>query len=114
MGSCEVCIASVAFPLPSSLLDRPRFQLVVQLRGGRPDYGFPFGVHMAFPLAQAARALANDYRFQASQVQSLIDVNACITNLGFVDHTNFIPEGSSHNMKTFKGPGGMLRMHYLP
>ena len=44
---------------------------------------------MAFPLAQAARALANDYRIQASQVQSLIDVNGCITNLGFVDHTNF-------------------------
>ena len=44
---------------------------------------------MAFPLAQAARALANDYRTQASQVQSLIDVNGCITNLGFVDSTNF-------------------------
>ena len=44
---------------------------------------------MAFPLAQAARALANDYRTQASQIQSLIDVNGCITNLGFVDHQNF-------------------------
>ena len=44
---------------------------------------------MAFPLAQAARALANDYRTQASQIQSLIDVNGCITNLGFVDHLNF-------------------------
>ena len=44
---------------------------------------------MAFPLAQAARALANDYRTQASQIQSLIDVNGCITNFGFVDHTNF-------------------------
>ena len=27
---------------------------------------------MAFPLAQAARALANDYRTQASQIQSLM------------------------------------------
>ena len=44
---------------------------------------------MAFPLAQAARALANDHRTQASQIQSLIDVNGCITNLGFVDHLNF-------------------------
>ena len=44
---------------------------------------------MAFPLAQAARALANDYRQQASQIQSLIDANGCITNLGFVDLTNF-------------------------
>ena len=44
---------------------------------------------MAFPLAQAARALANDYRTQASQIQSLIDINGCITNLGFVDHTNY-------------------------
>ena len=44
---------------------------------------------MAFPLAQAARALANDYRIQASQIQSLIDVNGSIANLGFVDHTNF-------------------------
>ena len=44
---------------------------------------------MAFPLAQAARALANDYRTQASQIQSLIDVNGGITNLDFVDHTNF-------------------------
>ena len=44
---------------------------------------------MAFPLAQAARALANDYRTQASQIQSLIDVNGCITNLGFVDHQNY-------------------------
>ena len=43
---------------------------------------------MAFPLAQAARALANDYRTQASQIQS-IDVNGCITNLGLVDITNF-------------------------
>ena len=44
---------------------------------------------MAFSLAQAARALANDYRQQASQIQSLIDANGCITNLGFVDLTNF-------------------------
>ena len=44
---------------------------------------------MAFPLAQAARALANDYRQQASQIQSLIDANGSITNLGFVDLTNF-------------------------
>ena len=44
---------------------------------------------MAFPLAQAARALANDYRTQASQIQAMIDVNGCITNLGFVDLTNF-------------------------
>ena len=44
---------------------------------------------MAFPLAQAARALANDYRTQASQIQAMIDVNACITTLGFVDLTNF-------------------------
>ena len=44
---------------------------------------------MAFPLAQAARTLANDYRTQASQIQSLIDANGSITNLGFVDHMNF-------------------------
>ena len=44
---------------------------------------------MAFPLAQAARALADDYRQQASQIQSLIDANGCVTNLGFVDLTNF-------------------------
>ena len=44
---------------------------------------------MAFPLAQAARALANDYRQQASQIQSLINANGCITNLGFVDLTNY-------------------------
>ena len=44
---------------------------------------------MAFPLEQAARALANDYRTQASQIQSLIDVNGCTTNLGFVDLTNY-------------------------
>ena len=44
---------------------------------------------MAFPLAQAARALANDYRMQASQIQSLIDVNGCISNLGFTDLTNY-------------------------
>ena len=44
---------------------------------------------MALPLAQAARALANDYRQQASQIQSLIDANGFITNLGFVDRTTF-------------------------
>ena len=44
---------------------------------------------MAFPLAQAARALANDDRQQASQIQSLINANGCITNLGFVDLTNY-------------------------
>ena len=44
---------------------------------------------MAFPLVQAARALANDYRQQASQIQSLINANGCITNLGFVDLTNY-------------------------
>ena len=44
---------------------------------------------MAFPLAQAARALANDYRTQASQIQSVIDANGSITNLGFVDPMNF-------------------------
>ena len=44
---------------------------------------------MAFPLAQAARALANDYRMQACQIQSMIEVNGCITSLGFVDSTNF-------------------------
>ena len=44
---------------------------------------------MALPLAQAARALANDYRQQASQIQSLIDANGFITNLVFVERTNF-------------------------
>ena len=33
--------------------------------------------------------MPNDYRQQASQIQSLIDANGCITNLGFVDLTNF-------------------------
>ena len=44
---------------------------------------------MASPLAQAARTLANDYRQQASQLQSLINANGCTTNLGFVDPTNY-------------------------
>ena len=44
---------------------------------------------MAFPLAQAARTLANDYRQQASQIQSMINANGCTTNLGFVDFTNY-------------------------
>ena len=44
---------------------------------------------MASPLSQAARSLANDYRTQASQIQSVIDANGSITNLGFVDPMNF-------------------------
>ena len=44
---------------------------------------------MAFPLAQAARSLANDYRTQASQIQLVIDVNGSITNLGYENPTNF-------------------------
>ena len=44
---------------------------------------------MAFPLAQAARSLANEYRDRASQIQSLIDANGSITNQGYVDHMNF-------------------------
>ena len=44
---------------------------------------------MALPLARAARALADNFRQQASQIQTLIDSNGFITALGFVDRTNF-------------------------
>ena len=56
---------------------------------GNAGLRYPLRVCMASPLAQAARSLANDYRTQASQIQSVIDVNGSITNLGFVDPMNF-------------------------
>ena len=47
---------------------------------------------MAFPLTRAARALADEYRPQAAQIQTLADSNdsnVFITALGCADSTNY-------------------------
>ena len=44
---------------------------------------------MALPLTQAARALAEDYRQQSMQIQTLIESNMFIAALGFVDQTQY-------------------------
>ena len=40
---------------------------------------------MAIPMVRAARALAEDYRMQARQIQTLSDSNCTILALGFTD-----------------------------
>ena len=44
---------------------------------------------MALPMTKAARALAEDCRQQAMQIQSLADSNLFIASLGFVDQDQY-------------------------
>ena len=83
-----VSVTLVVLPLSLSLPCSPPVVGSSALEG---DAGlrYPLRVCMASPVSLAARSLATDYRTQASQIQSLIDANGSITNLGIVDPLNF-------------------------
>ena len=44
---------------------------------------------MAIPLTRAVRALANEYREQAAQIQTVLDTNLSIMTAGFVDQDQY-------------------------